>query len=304
MRALDPEDLFEIDSDRPDLTGAVMLHMLDGFVDAGSTVATIRTHLLRGGSRVIARFDVDQLFDYRARRPLMQFEGDRWSSYHAPELAIHLLHDEAGVPFLALAGPEPDMQWERFASAVRLIVERLGVRLVVGMSAFPMSVPHTRPTPVIVHGSRRELFSDYRPWLGAVAVPASIGQVIEFRIGEAGLDTLGFAAPVPPYLAAGEYPSASLAVLREVAGRTGLHLSLTDLEDGAAQNRIAIDAEASKSDEIRTVVAALEQQYDANLWGRSESLLATGAELPSADELGAELERFLANRPKDEGPAS
>jgi PAC2 family len=301
MRALDPEDLFEIDSDRPDLTGAVLIHLLDGFVDAGSTVGITRTHLLAGESRIIVRFDVDQLFDYRARRPLMQFQHDRWSSYHAPELAIHLLHDTDGVPFLVLAGPEPDVQWERFALAVRTIVERLGVRLVVGMNAFPMSVPHTRPTPVIVHGSRRELFADYRPWLGAVAVPASIGHLLEYRLGAAGIDAMGFAVPVPPYLAAGEYPTASLALLREVAARTGVHLSLGDLEDVAATNRIAIDGEAAKSEEVQTMVAALEQQYDANSWGSAESLLATDAELPSADELGAELERFLANRTKDDG---
>ena len=301
MRALDPEDLFEIDSDRPDLTGAVLIHLLDGFVDAGSTVGITRAHLLSGESRVIVRFDVDQLFDYRARRPLMQFQNDRWTSYHAPQLAIHLLHDADDVPFLLLAGPEPDVQWERFTEAVRLVVERLGVRLVAGMNAFPMSVPHTRPTPVIVHGSRRELFADYRPWLGAVAVPASIGHLLEYRLGAAGVDALGFAAPVPPYLAAGEYPTASLALLREVTARTGLHLALGDLEDVAATNRVAIDGEAAKSEEVQTMVAALEQQYDANSWGSAESLLATDADLPSADELGAELERFLANRTKDDG---
>jgi PAC2 family protein len=303
MRALDPEDLFEIDSDRPDLTGAVLIHLLDGFVDAGSTVGIIRSHLLDSAdSHLLVRFDVDQLFDYRARRPLMQFKNDTWTSYHAPELAIHLLHDVDGVPFLVLAGPEPDVQWERFAAAVRLVVERLGVRLVVGMNAFPMSVPHTRPTPVIVHGSRRDLFADYRPWLGAVAVPASIGHLLEYRLGGVGIDALGLAAPVPPYLAAGEYPTASLALLREAGARTGLHLALGDLEDTAATNRIAIDGEAAKSEEVQTMVTALEQQYDANSWGSAESLLATDAgDLPSADELGAELERFLADRSKDDG---
>ena len=64
------------------------------------------THLLAAlGSTVVARFDVDQLHDYRARRPPMLFVEDHWESYEDPELAVHLLHDEAGTPFLLLAGP-------------------------------------------------------------------------------------------------------------------------------------------------------------------------------------------------------
>ena len=307
MPARDPEDLFDIDPDRPDVTGAVFIHALDGFIDAGSVVEIARANLLDGGaagSQVIARFDVDQLHDYRARRAPMQFDGDHWASYAAPQLAVHLLHDDDGVPYLLLAGPEPDVQWERYIDAVRIVVERLQIRLTVGMNAFPMSVPHTRPTPVILHGSRPELIEGYRPWLGGVAVPASAGHLIEYRLGQAGLDAMGVATPVPPYLSAGEYPAASLAMLREVGARTGLRLPLTRLEDAAVASRAAIDAEVAKSDEVKLMVAALEQQYDAYSWTSGDSLLSSGDALPSADELGAELERFLADRGRREGPAA
>jgi len=60
---------------------------------------------------VIARFDVDDLIDYRARRPPMTFDTDHWQDYAAPELAVHLVHDAAGTPFLLLTGPEPDRRW-------------------------------------------------------------------------------------------------------------------------------------------------------------------------------------------------
>jgi hypothetical protein len=44
------------------------------------------------------------------------------------------------------------------------------------------------------------------------------------------------------------------------------------------------------------LVGALEQQYDAFLRGRGSDLLATRTgDLPTAEELGAELERFLAD---------
>ena len=161
----------------------------------------------------------------------MRFDVDHWTDYETPQLAVHLLHDPDDTPYLMLAGPEPDTQWERFAAAVALLVERLGVRLVIGLDAFPMSVPHSRPTPIIVHGSRRELFADYRAWLGQIMVPASAGHLLEYRLGAAGIDALGIAAPVPPYLSQTEYPAAALALLREVGARAGLRFDTTSLED-------------------------------------------------------------------------
>ncbi len=290
---LDPEDLFELDADRPDLTGAVLLHTLDGFVDAGAAVRLARTALALDDAPVLARFDVDQLHDYRARRPIMRFEVDHWTAYDAPQLAVHLLHDTDGTPYLVLAGPEPDAQWERFTAAVALLVERLGVRLVIGLDAFPMSVPHTRPTPIIVHGPRRELFADYRAWLGHIVVPASAGHLIEHHLGTLGIDTLGIAAPVPPYLAQTEYPSAALALLREVGARAGLRFDTSALEDAEQTSRTAIEREVAGSEELQTLVAAVEQQYDAAA-AAAELTMPDGA-LPTADELGAELERFLAD---------
>lgn len=301
----DPRDLFDLDVDRPDLSGAVLLETLDGFIDAGSAVRLLRTHLLTGPAatpaQVVARFDVDQLFDYRARRPLMQFDADHWSEYDEPELVLRLLHDEDGVPYLVLTGPEPDILWERFIAAVGLLVEELGIRLVVGLDAFPMSVPHTRPTPVILHGSRRELFSDFTPWLGRIGVPASAGHLLEYRLGRLGHDTLGIGAPVPPYIAQGEFPAAALALLHEVSARTGLRLPVGALEEAAIANRAAIDREAAASEEIQTLIAALEEQYDTQLAPSDRSALGDGS-LPTADELGAELERFLADRARGDRP--
>ncbi len=295
---LDPEELFDLDADRPDLSGAVLLHALDGFVDAGAAVRLTRQTLLDDDAPVVARFDVDQLYDYRARRPVMRFDVDHWSDYETPRLELRLLHDSDDVPYLMLTGPEPDIQWERYTAAVRLLVERLGVRLVVGLDAFPMSVPHTRPTPIIVHGSRRELFADYRAWLGQIIVPASAGHLVEYRLGRAGVDSLGIAAPVPPYVAQAEFPAAALSLVREISARTGLRLDTASLEAAEEINRKAIALQVAASEELQTLVAALEQQYDAAAASAQEAI-DEGA-LPTADELGAELERFLADESRGE----
>ena len=300
MRRLDPSELFELDPDRPELDQPVLVQALDGFIDAGGGKRLAREHLLATyTSQVVARFDVDQLLDYRARRPAMLFVEDHFESYDDPQLAIHLLHDAAGTPFLLLAGPEPDVQWERFTEAVRMIVDRLHVRLTIGLNAIPMGVPHTRPVGVIAHGSRKELVSSYEPWVNAVQVPGTAGHLIEHRLGQAGYDAVGFAVHVPHYVAQAEYPAAAAALLAEVSKASGLVLPLDALHEAAATTRAAIDEQVADSPEVAAVVQALENQYDAFVGGRGSSLLADDAELPTADELGAELERFLAEQSQD-----
>ena len=105
-KLLNPEDLYELDTDLPEMTGPVLLHSLDGFVDAGSTGQLVREHLLEAlEHRVIARFDVDSLIDYRARRPTMTFDRDHWASYDAPELVVRSHVAVSG----SLGSPLPDM---------------------------------------------------------------------------------------------------------------------------------------------------------------------------------------------------
>ena len=160
---LDPSELYEIDENLPALDRPVLVHALSGFIDAGSAGQLVRDHLLGTlEHRVVARFDVDQLLDYRARRPPMVFVEDHWESYEDPTLALHVVYDAAGTPFLLLDGAEPDVQWERFITAVRQLVERLGVRLAVGLHGIPMGVPHTRPAGVTAHGTRAELIAGHK----------------------------------------------------------------------------------------------------------------------------------------------
>ncbi|WP_431936784.1 proteasome assembly chaperone family protein [Micromonospora sp. RP3T] len=302
---LDPHELYELTDELPDDLGQpVLIQALTGFVDAGSATRLAREQLLTSlDARTIARFDIDQMFDYRSRRPVMTFIEDHWADYDAPEVELHLLHDDDETPFLLLTGPEPDLQWERFVAAVAGLSARLDVRLTVGLNSIPMAVPHTRPSGVTAHATRPELIAGHEPWLQKVQVPASVGHLLEYRLGEQGRDALGFAAHVPHYVAQTEYPAAAEALLAAVSKGTGLLLPRDGLRTAAEAIRVEIDRQVAQTDEAATLVQALEEQYDAFARGRGEkSLLATETgPLPSADELGAELERFLAEqtRPGD-----
>jgi predicted ATP-grasp superfamily ATP-dependent carboligase len=181
--------------------------------------------------------------------------------------------------------------WERFAAAVEQLVRGLGVRLCVGTNAIPMAAPHTRPVGVTAHGSRPELVAGHVPWVGTVQVPGSASGLLEFRLGAAGHDALGFAVHVPHYLAQAAYPAAAETLLRAVASAAGLRFDVDALTKAAADAAATITGLVEQSDELAELVRTLESQYDAFVESREGS-----AALPSAEEIGAELERFLAEQ--------
>ncbi|MCQ4046122.1 PAC2 family protein [Streptantibioticus rubrisoli] len=309
---LDPQSLYEFEPDgvhavdTADAGGLVLLYHLEGFIDAGDTGEQLVDELLENlEHQVVARFDVDQLLDYRARRPLMTFQRDHWSGYAAPELALRLMKDATGTPFLLLSGPEPDVQWERFAEAVGGLVERFGVRLSINFHGIPMGVPHTRPVGLTPHGNRTDLTPGHRSWFDEAQVPGSADSLIELRLAQAGHDVLGLAAHVPHYLARSPYPDASLAVLEAIIAATGLVLPgpAHALRAQAYTVQAEIERQIAEGDaELTSVVRGLENQYDALAGaGARENLLAEPTDLPTADDLGAEFERFLAEREADGG---
>lgn len=300
----DPTDLFttRLQPAEAGLARPVLVEALDGFVDAGNGRRLAREHLLNAlDSQLLVSFDVDQLLDYRARRPEMTFTTDHWADYAAPQLAVHLVHDLNHVPFLLLHGPEPDVQWERFIGAVQLLIAEFGVRLMIGLTAIPMAVPHTRPLSVIAHGTPPELVADYPKSLPTVQVPASVGSLLEYRLGQNGTPACGFAVAVPYYLANLDYPDAARTLLNSVAGAGELSLPTDALARAAEVVRGDVDRQVSDREEVTTLVHRLEQQYD-DVTSTRGGLLTEGGRLPTADELGAEFENYLSSRPDNDIP--
>jgi hypothetical protein len=246
----------------------------------------------------VVTFDADRLIDYRSRRPPMTFDKDHWEEYEAPELAIHLAHDAAGTPFLLLTGPEPDHEWERFTTAVRAVTTRLGAELAVGFHGIPMGVPHTRPLGLTAHGTRPELITGSRPIVDRLQVPGSVASLLEFRLGEQDRAAVGFAVHVPHYLAQAAYPAAAVTLLESVTRATGLSLPDEALREAARRTDEEIGRQVEASEEIAELVQALERQYDAfvDAAGREGLLADEAANMPTAEELGAQFERFLAEQ--------
>ncbi len=277
------------------LEGPVLVHVLDGFLGAGSASRLAASQLSSGEGEIVHAFDIDAMFDYRARRPSINFSEDRYADYDEPRLHIVREQDADGAPFLLLSGPEPDFQWERFVAETHEVIEDLGVPLSLGLGAVPMGVPHTRPPMITAHGTRPDLVDRKNLWSAQVTVPSSAQSLLELRLGEWGHDAAGYVVHVPHYLAQIDFPDAALALLGALTDRTGLAIDDSRLRERRDATRAEIEQQIHDQGG-EGLLEGLEEQYDAFTRGAAESLLAADDELPSGEELADQFEKFLARQ--------
>ncbi|MEE9965338.1 MAG: PAC2 family protein [Propionicimonas sp.] len=290
---LDPSLLYHVEAETAaSVQGArpALIHLFDGYIDAGAVSHHVASYLLRTCEHeVLATFDHDQLHDYRSRRPPMVFDTNHWAELTDFALVLHRLRDLDGKPFLLLHGPEPDSQWNRAAEAIFQLSERFEVSQLITCSGVPMAVPHTRPTLITAHATDPNLVSGNPMWIDRVQLPGAFSHLLEFRAGERGLLAQGFVAHVPHYLAQSTFPQAAAAVLGRISLAAGLNLPLDVLHAESQENLANIAAETAEDAEFPALLESLEEQY--------ERLAASGgASLPSAEEIGAAVEQFLAEQ--------
>lgn len=298
-----PGPLYERAASAPPVPrGLPLVIALTGFTDAGSAVSRLIEYFRDElAPTPLAVYSNDSLLDYRARRPIVAFEKDHLTDYRPQRLELSFAHDSLGQPFLLLAGYEPDFGWDAFAASVVAFAESYGVSTVTWVHAIPMPVPHTRPIGTTVSGTRSELTEAHSVWQPHTQVPATAGHLLEYRLAEAGARIAGFVLLVPHYLGDTEYPAAALAALDSLTAATGLVFAGEELREENRAYLEKVTEQIEGSDELARMVQGLEERYDAYMAGSTLAtpMIHTG-DLPSADELAAELERFLASRPGDD----
>lgn len=285
--------------------GLPLVILLTGFTDAGNAVSGLIDHLRDvSNPQPVIVFDNDVLLDYRARRPIVVFEQDHIAEFRPSRLELSLAHDTLGQQFLLLAGYEPDFAWNAFCEAMLEFAAEFGVSGVSWVHSIAMPVPHTRPISTTVSGNRKEITASLSVWRPRTQVPATAGHLLEYRFSERGDRIVGFVLLVPHYLAETENPDAVIAAADRVMGSTGIVLALDDLRESREEYLTKVNEQVAGNDELRQMVHTLENRYDAYMAGRDPEDMDRYDEggfderdLPSADELAAELERYLATRP-------
>ncbi len=279
------------------LTGAqapptpVLVVALDGWVDAGLAGGTAMASLFEAiETWPYAVFDSEELLDQRARRPKLKIadginEGLEW-----PQVILSLGADRLGSGIALLAGPEPDLRWQAFSQAVAELATALGARLMVGFGGFPAAAPHTRPVKLAATSSDSQMANKIGFIPGTIEVPAGIQAVIERACSKAGIPFIGLWARVPHYVAAMQFPAASVVLLDGLASLSGLVIDSHVLTEAADSARRKVDELIAQSSEHQEMVRQLEQQID-ELEGTPQ--VPEDRVVPSGDEIAAELERYL-----------
>jgi len=299
---LDPTQLFTYESsiDQRTVHARTLVVTLGSYLDAGHAQQLIDDHLLNSlPNHALGRFDTDQVFDYAGHRPHVTFDHDHFTDFRTPQIVLHHVTDKDGRPFLLLTGPEPALQWERMAAAVEHIITEFDIQQTVLVHGFPAPSPHTRPVLVTQFASDPTLVPIHSGIPASFEMSASFDALLTIRLGEKRHAVIGLSAHVPHYLTGVDYPDAAISLLHSLTEVTSLSLPQGELDSLSKITHNQIDSQVNDSAELRQAINAMEQQYDALV--RDRGLPIKPEDLPTADEIGAELEKYLLglDDPKD-----
>lgn len=290
--------------------GLELVVALTGYTDAGGASGQFLDYLRSRGLDTIARFDNDRLLDYRARRPIITFDEDHLTDYAPPRLELSLATDELARPFLVLSGYEPDFAWEAFTDAVIELIDFFAIKRMTWTHAIPMPVPHTRPIGITVSGNRDDLVESLSLWRPHTQIPATVLHLLEFRLTERHTAVGGLALLSPHYLAESQNPELLLAALTALSEATGLIFPTDRVRDAAREFGARVNLQVAENEELARLVSTLEERYDDYVRDGDDAaeprsvFESAEGELPSADDIAEELERFLAGRGDDDDSAS
>ncbi len=297
MNEHDPTSLYRIDpawgepvGDR--LSRPIMVVGLEGWVDAGLGASAAIAELLDSSpTTLVASFDTELLIDQRARRPIARLEDGVTTELTWPTIRIVSGKDRAGADVVYLTGPEPDFRWPTFIRAVVRLAQDLKVRTVVGLGAFPAPTPHTRPVRLAstVPPQSVELAGRVGTVHGTLEVPAGVQAALEVSLGTAGIPVIGLWARVPHYVSAMPYPEASAVLIEGLSAVTGAVLDSSALRAAGEESRRQVDELIGANPDHLEMVRRLEAALDSE----EVSPLGLDVDVPSGDEIAAELEQFL-----------
>ncbi len=274
----------------PQLRQPVMIVGMEGWIDAGLGASSAMSSLLDSiDTEIVVTFDTDYFIDQRARRPMVRIVDGVTTELTWAEILVRHGTDRDGADVLLLSGPEPDFHWSDFTELVTDLADHFGVRLVIGLGAFPAPTPHTRPVRIIgtAPESSRYLLEPVSSVEGELEVPAGIISAVEMAFGETDIPMITLWARVPHYVASMPYPQAAVAILDSLAAVSGLSIDAAPLREAADEARQRVNDLITNNPEHEMMVRTLEASADET---EGTSL---GDELPSGDELAAELEKFL-----------
>jgi len=284
-------DALTWEGDLPHLRSPVLVCAFRGWNDAAAAASTALGALASSfDAELIATIDPEEFFDFQSTRPTITMDEGLTRRIEWPENNLVALRaPTADRDLVLLDGTEPNLRWRTFAETVATAADALGAELVISMGALIAEVAHTLPVPVTGLASSPELVEELDLERSSYEGPTGIVGVVHDLCGQTGIDSASLWAAVPHYVAAIPNPKAALALLRRLEGLTGIAVDASELEEETSDYEEQIGRAVAANPEIEELVARIEAE-------QADLLAAEGEELPSADTIAREFQRFLRQR--------
>ncbi len=279
----------------PDLAEPVLVYSLRGWVDAGlaggGTVDALIEQM--DDAELFAKVDLTELLDLQQVRPNVTLTDGGIRQIDWPE--IEIWSGRLGRDIVVVRGPEPSIKWPTVAGWFVDLANSLRVVDAVALGGMPSLTTHRRPVPVLATAANRSLAQELGELRSEYVGPTGLNTVIQHAFGVAGLRSAAFWAQVPQYVSGSASPPAVRSMLARLADRYGITPELAHIDRRAAAYRDRVEEGLSERPDVRSIVDQLEHQIDYP----TDEAGPLGEHLPSADELAAEIEKFLRTRDSD-----
>jgi predicted ATP-grasp superfamily ATP-dependent carboligase len=269
-----------------------------GWNDAGEAASAALGFLIESfDAREIARIDPEEFYDFTAVRPTVRLSEGRTRIIEWPASTLHAA-SVAGADndLLLFQGIEPSLRWNAFTDMVIDMARECRARMIVSFGALLADVPHTRPVPMTGIGSDAALVERLGFQHSNYEGPTGIVGVLHHACAGASFESVSLWASVPHYVAAAPNPKAALALIRSFEGVTGIAVDASDLEQSAEEYQRQVDAAVATDPDVKSFVERLEQTLDEV----ADEINPHPSDLPSADSIARDFQRFLRQRRAEE----
>jgi proteasome assembly chaperone (PAC2) family protein len=279
------------EGDLPHLRSPVLVCAFRGWNDAAAAASTALSTMAESlDAELIAKVDPEDFFDFQSTRPTISMEEGQTRRIDWPENNLIAARvPTADRDLVLLDGTEPNLRWRTFSETIATAADALGIELVITLGALIAEVSHTLPVPITGLASSQALVDELELERSNYEGPTGITGVVHDLCRQAGIDSASLWAAVPHYVAAVPNPKAALALLRRLEGLTGIAVEASDLEEETTDYEEQIGRAVAANPEIEELVARIEAE-------QVDLLTADGEELPSADTIAREFQRFLRQR--------
>jgi proteasome assembly chaperone (PAC2) family protein len=282
---------------RPALRHPVLVCAFKGWNDGGQA-ATLAATFLREtlGAERFVDIDPEEFYDFQETRPTVRLEDGDIRRIDWPDNAVtHAELPGTGRDILILLGSEPQLRWRTFSQTVLEIARAMEVELVVTLGGLLADTPHTRPVPVTgtAEGDMAERLGLSR---SNYEGPTGIVGVVHDVCRDASIPSASLWAAVPHYISVSPNPKAALALLDRLGAMLETHFETMELGQASVRFERQVSSAVASDDDVSSYVRDLERRTDAG----EEPL----RDLPTGDELAAELQRFLSDRGGDAGEST